>query len=82
MTHSLFASYKMSLNNIEELKEVFSIQDVNHLLKRGWVLLSIREAKDKNVYVVGLDRWKKFDADHPVDPEAWNEFFPKNPNHE
>ncbi|MBJ9705500.1 hypothetical protein [Acinetobacter calcoaceticus] len=82
MNYSLFENYKMSLNNIEELKEVFSTQEVNHLLKRGWVLLSIREAKEKNVYVVGLDKWKKFDADQPVDQEAWNEFFPKNPKQE
>lgn len=82
MNYSLFENYKMSLNNIEELKEVFSTQEVNHLLKRGWVLLSIREAKEKNVYVVGLDKWKKFDADQPVDQEVWNEFFPKNPKQE
>ncbi|WPP71600.1 hypothetical protein SOI81_08130 [Acinetobacter pittii] len=82
MIHSLFESYKMSLNNIKELKEVDNIQEVNLLLNQGWVLLSILESKDRNVYVVGLDRWKKFDADYPVDQEAWNEFFPKNPVHE
>ena len=48
----------MSLNNIQELKEVDNIQEVNLLLKQGWVLLSILESKDRNVYVVGLDRWK------------------------
>lgn len=58
MIHSLFESYKMSLNNIQELKEVDNIQEVNLLLKQGWVLLSILESKDRNVYVVGLDRWK------------------------
>lgn len=82
MIESLFESFKMSLNNIEELKEVDSIQEVNLLLKQGWVLLSILEAKDKNVYVIGLDKWKKFRADHPVDQEVWNEFFHKNPKHE
>jgi len=82
MTHPLFENHKMSLNNIDELKEVDNIQEVNSLLNQGWVLLSIREAKDKNIYVIGLDRWKKFSADNPVNQETWNEFFPKNPNQE
>lgn len=71
---------KMSLNNIDELKEVCSIQEVNLLLKQGWVLLSIREEKEKNIYVIGLDRWKKYSVDRPLTQEDWNEFFPKNPN--
>lgn len=69
MTKSLFESFRMSLTNIEELKEVDSIQEVNLLLKQGWVLLSILEAKDKNLYVIGLDKWKKFRADSPIDQE-------------
>ena len=53
----------MCLDNIDELKEVDNIQEVNSLLKQGWVLLSIREDKDKNIYVIGLDRWKKYSTD-------------------
>ena len=82
MTHPLLENHKMSLNNITELKEVNNIQEVNSLLKQGWVLLSIRENDENNIYVVGLDRWKKFSIDHPSDPEAWNEFFPKDSNQE
>lgn len=69
MTKSLFESFRMSLTNIEELKEVDSIQEVNLLLKQGWVLLSILESKDKNLYVIGLDKWKKFRADGPIGQE-------------
>jgi hypothetical protein len=45
-------------------------------------LLSIRETKDQNIYVIGLDRWKKWSADHTVDQEAFSEFFPKKLNQE
>lgn len=82
MTYPLIENYKMNLNNIDELKEVDNIQNVNSLLKQGWVLLSIRETKDQNIYVIGLDRWKKWSADHTVDQEAFSEFFPKKLNQE
>lgn len=49
----------MSLNSIDELKEV-----------------------DNIIYVIGLDRCKKFSVNYPVDQEAFNEFIPKNPNQE
>ncbi|MCH7333794.1 hypothetical protein [Acinetobacter modestus] len=82
MTHPLIENNKMSLKSIDELKEVDNIQEVNSLLKQGWVLLSIREAKDQNIYVIGLDRWKKLSVDHPVDQETFSEFFSKKPNQE
>lgn len=82
ITHPLIENHKMSLNSIDELKEVDNIQEVNSLLKQGWVLLSIREAKDQNIYVIGLDRWKKLSVDHPVDQETFSEFFSKKPNQE
>ncbi len=55
------------LNNIIELKEIDNIDDVNSLLKQGWVLLSIRENDEKNIYIIGLDRWRKFSIDHPIE---------------
>ena len=68
MSYLLLENFYMAdLNNIIELKEIDNINDVNSLLKQGWVLLSIRENDEKNMYIIGLDRWRKFSIDHPIE---------------
>ncbi|MDM1764444.1 MULTISPECIES: hypothetical protein [unclassified Acinetobacter] len=48
------------LSDIKELKELEDISEVNSLLNENWVLLSIRELAEKNIYVVGLRKWPRF----------------------
>ncbi|MGA8882957.1 MAG: hypothetical protein WB445_04970 [Acinetobacter sp.] len=60
------------LSRIQELKELSNIDEVNSLLKQGWVLLSISKHDERNFYVIGFDDWKKFSIDNPIEE---NEFM-------
>ncbi|WP_139851999.1 hypothetical protein [Acinetobacter pullicarnis] len=48
------------LGQIQEIKELDDISEVNSLLKENWILLSIRELEDKNIYILGLSKWSRF----------------------
>lgn len=57
----------VNLSNIDEVKEMDDLSEINLLLKQGWVLLCIREADGKNIYTIGLDKWKKMNFENSLD---------------
>lgn len=54
------------LDRIKELKESSDINEINKLLKVGWVILTIKELEDRNIYTLGLNEWKEFYSKFPT----------------